>query len=513
MRPRILAALGVFLVAAAVYIATAPGRIDIIDGQYRFEVARNIVESGSTQVHDPFLGYAVRGVLGTYSPYGISGSLTAAPLVALANLTGEPSQNRQQFFFSLTSPLLGAASMAVLFVFMTALGVAPFHAIWWTAVAAFATLVFPVATSTFDQTQHGFFLLCACGLAFLSARRESRGLAAGAGLLLAFLVNFQQTYAIVLPTVAIAALAPPGVSREAQRRGFERAGVVLFAGAAGVLVWMGINSFRYGSILHTVQMNVAHPPALGNPLIGLPGLLVSPGKSIFLYSPPSILALFGLRRLWAIERRLTEAILATSCAYVGMVSALTFYGGDWCWGPRYFVTVLPLVSLAFPFVRVATRRARALAGALVAVGLVVQVLALAVDHQRFFFERSLPTFFWYTMPGYYFTHSALFARPGEVIDLLTHDVPPEADLFRPGPYSAQPTYAVFGGWGHPELTAPMWMRHYQVFWLPRPWPFWMTHVPVEQRPVDPRAAEMVVGGTALLGAILLLAARPRLRHA
>ena len=38
-------------------------------------------------------------------------------------------------------------------------------------VTAFATLGFPVAASTFDQTQHGFFVVSACMLAFLSSGR------------------------------------------------------------------------------------------------------------------------------------------------------------------------------------------------------------------------------------------------------------------------------------------------------------------------------------------------------
>jgi len=124
-RARRVTALGVCLVVAAVYIGAGPGRIDIIDGQYRFEVARNIVGDRSIQLMDPFLGDAVNGLLGAYSPYGVSGSLTGAPLVALANLVGEPSQDRQQFFFSFTSGILGAATAAVLFLFLTELSVAP----------------------------------------------------------------------------------------------------------------------------------------------------------------------------------------------------------------------------------------------------------------------------------------------------------------------------------------------------------------------------------------------------
>lgn len=498
MRPRLVTALGVCLFVASVYIALGPGRIDIIDGQYRFEVARNIVEDWSIQLRDPFLSDAVNGILGTYSPYGVSGSLTGVPLVALANLLGPPSQDRQQFFFSFTSALAGATTAGVLFLFLAELGIAPRRALAWTLVAAFATLTFPVATSTFDQAQHGFFILLACWLAFLSARRDSRVLAAAAGGALAFLVNFQITYTILIPTLALAALAPPNAPPGERRRGLDRAAVVVFAGAVGILVWMGINNFRFGTLLAGVQMNPRHPPARGNPFVGMTALLLSPGKSVFLYSPPTLIAVYGVVRLVSHQRRLGQAVVATCVLHLAMISSLTFYGGDWCWGPRYFAAVLPLLALGFVFIEVRSSGARAAVRAIVVAGLCVQALALSIDHHRFFYARSLPTFFWYTRPGYYFSHSALLARPAEIAASVKEGVPPEADEFRPGPYSRLLTYAVFGGWGHPDLSPPAWMRHYQVFWLPRPWPLWMRHVP-QGRPVDMPSAMVAVGVMALAG--------------
>jgi hypothetical protein len=512
MRPRLLAALGVFLFTAGVYVASSPGRIDIIDGQYRFEVAKNLVEDTSIQIRDPFLSYAVNGVLGAYSPYGVSGSIAGVPLILLANATGARLQDRQQFFFSFTSAMLGAASAAVLFFFLAALGVPPRRAVWWTLVASFATLAFPAATATFDQTQHGFFILSACLLAFESARRDSMPLAAAAGACLAVLINYQETYVILLPTIAIAALAAPGATRTDRRRGRERAILVGFVGLVGVMVWMGINNFRFGSLLNSGKVSAHHPPALGNPLVGLSGLLVSPGKSILLYSPPTAFAVFGLSRLLDREQRLAQAVAATCVLYLGMIASLSFYGGDWCWGPRYFASVLPVLSLGFPFITFARRAARVALGVAVGAGFAVQMLALSVDHHRFFYGHSLPTFFWYTNPSYYFTHSALFARPAEVVDIAEDGVPPEADLFRPGPYAAQLTYAVFGGWGHPELPAPEWMRHYQVFWLPRPWPLWMRHVPADRRPVDLPIAESAVALLAAVGATALWAGERGLRE-
>ena len=497
------AAFGIFLLVGAVYVLAGPGRIDIIDGQYRFEVAKNILEDGSIQIMDPVLGWAVQGIKGIYSPYNVSGSLAGVPLVALADLTGSASRDRRQFFFSFTSAVLGAATAAVLFLFYEALGVRRRTAVGWTMVASFATLAFPAATTVFDQAQHGFFMLCACFLAFLSARRDSITLAGLGGVCLAILVNYQEIYAVLFPGLAVAALAAPDATPTDRRRGLERAAVFVFVGFLGLLVWAGINNYRYGSLVFSGKGGATHPPALGNPVIGLAGLLFSPGKSILLYSPATMIALVGLPGLTSRHSRLGRAVLITSIIYLGVISCLSFYGGDWCWGPRYFASVLPLLALGFPFVEPVTGAARGVVASIIAASVGIQVLGVSVDHHRFFYARSLPTYFWYTEPSFYFTHSALLSRPTEVLDSIEHGVPTDATEFRPGPYSALLTYAVFGGWGQGRTPTPVWMRRYQVFWLPRPWPLWMRSIPAERRPINAPMTETLFVIMGLAGALLL----------
>jgi hypothetical protein len=482
MKRSVLLPLGVFLVCAAIYGAAGPGRIDMIDGQYRFEVARNIIDDGSVQISDIFLGGAVDGLLGAYSSYGLSGSVVAVPLVLVSRAVGAPSLDRDQFFFSFTSALFGAAVAALVFVFYTRLGIPPRRALAWTAVAAFATLMFNGSVTVFDQIQHGFFILAACLCAFEGARRDSLGLMALGGASLAVLVNFNETYGIVFPTLAIAGLTGVDATTN-RRRAFERVLVFFFVAGIGVLFYLGYNNFRFGSLLFSGK-GVNHPSPLGNPLIGLPGLLVSPGKSILLYSPAVIVAVAGLPRLLRAHRALGLAIVATVGAHLALISTVSFFGGDWCWGPRYFNATLPLLALGFPFAVVAAGRIRRRVYAtLIALSAVIQVMGLSLDHHRFFYARSLPAFFWYTQRTFYFRESALFARPGEILESVRDGVPKEVVAFRPGPYPLL-TYAVFGGWGRPDLAPPAWMRLYAVFWLPRPWPLWMQAIPEEGRPID-----------------------------
>jgi hypothetical protein len=495
---------GILLLGSAVYVAASPGRIDIIDGQYRFEVAHNLVDDGSVQIRDTFLGDAVPGLIGAYSTYGISGSLVPIPLILVARIARD-SLDREQFFFSFTSSVFGAATLALLFLFFIELGIAWRAALAWTAVAGLATLIFPASATVFDQIQQGFFLFAACFLAWLGGRRDSMHLTIAGGAALAFLVNFQESYAVMFPGVGLAALAPGWSTPAERRRAFERAAVFVFIGSMGLLFWIGYNQFRYGAYLYSGKGH-NHPFPFGNPLVGLASLVASPGKSIFLYSPPTIIALIGLRGLIRKDRYLGLAVVGTAALHLALISSLSFFGGDWGWGPRYLATTLPLISLGFPFATARSRMRKAAFSLLVVAGACVQLLALSVDHHRFFYDRSLPRFFWYVEPTYYFTHSALFARPGELLQTLREGVPPEATTFRPGPYSSRLTYAVFGGWGSPppKLNEQAeWMRHYSVFWLPRPWPFWMRSIPPADRPVDLSQAMVAVATIGVAGLLLI----------
>src|SRR5215831_1013425 len=189
-RHRLAMSAGIFLLGTAIYSAASPGRIDIIDGQYRFEVAHNLIDDGSVQIRDSFLDESVPGlIVGAYSSYGISGSVVPIPLVLWARIGHPDSRDREQFFFSFTSCVLGGATLALLFLFYRELGVSWRSALSWTAVAGFATLMFPASATVFDQVQQGFFLFAACFLAWLGAQRDSMRITIAAGVALAFLVN------------------------------------------------------------------------------------------------------------------------------------------------------------------------------------------------------------------------------------------------------------------------------------------------------------------------------------
>jgi hypothetical protein len=150
---------GVFLVFLAIYALSGPGRIDMIDGQYRFEVAWNLVEMGRPVVRDVFLG-ARTGLDGArYAYYGPAASVAGVPLVALGYIFGGEDGELARFLFSFTSAFFAAGTLALLLHWWLRMGFSEGKALAWSGVVGIATLLWPVSTSVFDQSQHAFFIL------------------------------------------------------------------------------------------------------------------------------------------------------------------------------------------------------------------------------------------------------------------------------------------------------------------------------------------------------------------
>jgi hypothetical protein len=499
--------IGLFFFIGAVYFGTNPGRIDIIDGQFRYEVSRNLVRIGRPVITDPFLlGGNVPGLNGArYSYYNAAPSVAGMPWVWLGRIAGDPAGERQRFLFAWTSGLLGSLACVVLFLFYRQLDISASAAIGWTLAHAFGTLLWPLAASTFDQGQHALFVLLAVFLGWQSAKSDSLLLAAAGGLTAGVLLNYQESYAVILPMLALSTLAQPRGDRPQRRRsGVLRYGVFLGACLIGLQAWLLYNEVRFGDMFFTgrsVPLTRKDLPFFGNPATGLLSLLVSPGKSVFLYSPPLLLGVVGLRHLWRRERCLVVVIVSASVVHLAFISSLSFFGSDWAWGPRYLVALLPLWALAAPL---ATREiSRWLVIVLLALGIFIQTCAISIDHQRFFLERALPDYFWADDPWSYFKHSALLARPAEMLASIREGVPPTARHFAPGPYPGLVTYTTWSN--RPRDLSPTWVREYKVFYLPRPWPLWMPYLDPSLLPIATGVWTVGVAVLGLLGAGLIYA--------
>jgi hypothetical protein len=516
---------GVFLALLGIYLMTAPGRIDSIDGQWRYEAARNWLDSGDPHVTDRYLLYT-RGQVNSpssgraYTVYNAAPSIAAMPLMILSRLVPGHTTERDHILFSFTGPIFGAALGALLMTGFGWMGIGLRRSLIATSLFCLTTLWWPASVTVLDQNQHAVLMLAAVLVGWQSGRRRSPSLAGLAGILAGLLVNYQEMYLLLLPALGLTVLASPQEGSEAgtvdaPQGGRQAVGLrlLMFAGGGcvGLGCFAGFNLMRYGVPillsrygLSSGEESPGGPSMWGDPLAGLLSLASSPGKGIFWFSPLLLLMLPAIRKLLARAPALTLAVVAASIIHLLVITRLSFFGGDWCWGPRYIIPILPLWALALPLVLPCPGSSPRLLWPLAAAGLLIQLMGISLDHHRFFFERNLPQYFWAAEPWIYFQHSQLLARPGEIIESLTAGPLPEPVRFSPSP-TGQATYCPFGP---PSLAPPQeWVRHHRIFYLPRCWWGWIGTLPPQQRPIDPAwlfglcAASLAVGGSLLARAL------------
>jgi hypothetical protein len=126
----------------------------------------------------------------------------------------------------------------------------------------------------------------------------------------------------------------------------------------------------------------ALPEPRGDLLEGLDGLLISTGKSIFLYSPPLVLGLIGLGSWWRTRRGDAILLLSIAASLILPVAVLPRWHGDPAWGPRRIVPLVPLLLLPAGLWldanwRILSRARRAAVATLVAAGVFVQILGIS----------------------------------------------------------------------------------------------------------------------------------------
>jgi hypothetical protein len=162
----------------------------------------------------------------------------------------------------------------------------------------------------------------------------------------------------------------------------------VMAWTAGVVTWLVVlgwfNWVRFGSPLDTGYNGLPDTQFSTPLLVGLAGQVLSPGKSMFLFSPALILAAIGARRMLQTHRSLAVALAGIVVLNVAFYARYDDWSGDWAWGPRYVVPVLPLAMvLALPAVEAArTTASRAAVAAVIGVGALVQLLDVLVDYQH-----------------------------------------------------------------------------------------------------------------------------------
>ena len=253
------------------------------------------------------------------------------------------------FHYSEQAEKLAASAMAALSVALFYLTVRrrvpPRTALWSSVAFGLASSVW--ATASQMLWQHGAVVLTlTLALLFLTWPERPYWSAAGAGFALALGL-------ITRPTVMVLYLAGLGCQILIPGRFRERLfRVALYAlGGAPVLIFDQIygGDFYNASLGGYTGLQLAYfvPSKF---LLGLGGVLVSPNRGLFVFTPIALLGFYGLVRgsLRSLRERdpLYPLFSLAVAAHLFAVAIYREWGGGWTFGPRYLVCILPVLGLA-----------------------------------------------------------------------------------------------------------------------------------------------------------------------
>lgn len=145
------------------------------------------------------------------------------------------------------------------------------------------------------------------------------------------------------------------------------------------------NQYRFDSFFSTGYEDQAEGVHFSTPLlVGLHGFLLTPGRSLFFYSPPLLLALFGAAAFWRRDRWLAGGVYLLVGFHLVVMSMWQNWAGGYDWGPRHIYQITPFLMLPAAFALenprlYDARWKRAIWALAIAFAVGLQLLGLAAD--------------------------------------------------------------------------------------------------------------------------------------
>lgn len=323
-------AAGLIAVAAlCLYIFTAGGGLTSVDAVMTYQVTKNLVSHGSSSFDVAGLNHH-RGVDGRYySPFGIGQSIFNIPFYLAGRVAREwfglrigRSETIEKSAVALGSAVAAAGLVWVAYLFAWRLS-GSLTAARRTALAlGFGTLIWPYSKFGFSATLTGWCLAAGVYASWVGVRLDRRRLVAWGGVWLAcaFLTRHEMAAAAVLVAAWIVF--------ETRRDWRLLAGRIAWLGAplaVALSFWLWYNFIRFGNPFETG--NLGTDPdldqyfAFGQSIVGIRGLLFSPGRSLFIYAP---LTFAGVLAFPAFARRDRSTAVLFAAIFVSLLVLYRF---------------------------------------------------------------------------------------------------------------------------------------------------------------------------------------------
>jgi hypothetical protein len=379
----------IFVTTFAAYLLSSGREPPWGDANIQYMVAESLAHRGTIAIGKAWPEDLPRGRDGRiYSIYPIGTSLPHLPGIALLEASAAIAKDTRGLVRPLTSHLacsaFGALACVLFFRLCRQRRLSRRAASAATAILAFATTTWVYAHYSYSEIAQ-VALFTGLALHLLRVDEEpTPGRARWLGLYAGLLFGIKYVYAA---SIVGAALLLAWRLRRDRRLLVRIALAAATTAAPSLALALGYNYLCWGSPLATGYDAYADTLWGENAVAGLWGMFLSPGKSVFLYSPPLLLGLAVLPRLWREHRAACLAVLATAGPVLAVYSRYKL-NGDYAWGPRFVVFAVPALGLPFAVLldawlaEPARRLRKVVLGAAIALGVAVQLLGNAFywDH-------------------------------------------------------------------------------------------------------------------------------------
>jgi len=465
-----------FVFYLSIYLLTASG-LNILQTDVstsRYEITKAVVERFDLAI-SPGTGLGIQGVDGReYTQFGIGSVLVVLPFFIFGKLTGIPPEN----LLSIINQFLGAASAVVVYLFALALGYSKRSSMYASICYGLGTFAWfyskdpgDHALETFTVLSAAYFMYRYCGTkkkSYLSISAAFTGLA---------FITRPTSLLIVPPLMILLFLSGSRriILRESVLPIMRDSARFFLMMLPFVALFFWYNYLRFGSIFetgYTIMAKQHNMDLFRNVpfLTGLSGLLVSPGKGFFYYSPVAVLFFFSVPSFMKKNPVPASCFIMVILAYLFFYSNYVFWHGVNGWGPRFIIVTTPfmLISVAALFDSDRWKRSSLIRGAvasLFAMSIMIQVAAVSVHPERYLayllFEKKI----------------RFMSIQGRGVPAING--PPAATNFdwRLSPITAQIRFMFEIGnelttsSGHTsadvygKVTLPLWLKVYDFWWL------------------------------------------------
>ncbi len=381
------------------FLTSSPSNVyDTDAASARYEVTKALVERHDLSIPK---GMGVRGPDDRdYSCYGIGWSVLAAPAYVIGKYMGNP-----EGAVSLMNQIFGAASAVLVFFFSISLGYSLTTSVFVSLFYGLGTIAWPLSKHPFDHTTETFFILLSVFFLCIYQFRSKLPYLLSSALSLGIALLVRYTAILIIPALFLMLIFYSSRRKDARSTAvIALKRMALFSAALmpfiGLALWY--NYYRFGSVFETGFSLITARAGkdfflafAATPLLtGLTGLLISPGKGFFFYSPVAALFFFSIKSFATEHREAAIGFILMIVAYLLFHAKFGHWSGDWAWGPRYLLAITPFFII--PTAELISRAEgrgksllRSFLSTIFLASLLVQIAAVSVDFQNYFIDLQV----------------------------------------------------------------------------------------------------------------------------